>query len=464
MQIRFLTILSNLIVPLMCMGSNKGGSLIEKKDNRPNIILFFVDDLGWSDLGFRNPVFETPNIDKLANRGINFMQAYIACPTSSPSRATLLTGKHPARLQIIRHIPEGKKNSFDKYGRTTKEFNYLESDPAYMPSRNWLSLDNITYAEALKKLGYYNLFVGKWHLGSEKYYPIHQGFDKEIGVTNYGQPYSYYPPYFKYSSVFAEEKDRYLTDKLTDETVKFIEQYHIKKPFMISLFYYAVHSPHQGRKDLVEHFKMKWLSGKYAEYAAMVKAVDESVGRILESIRKKGVEKNTIIIFLSDQGGYFENPPFRGGKMGGTALYEGGCRVPFFFIWPGVTHSGTVSNSIVQSTDLFPTLIEIAGGDASKYQDIDGCSLLPIIKENKQIDRDTIFFYRAYENLYAAVRAGDWKLLVYRDGKRELYNIAKDIKEEKNLAMDSLLITNKLSNKLIEWEKKMGVEKYSGLK
>ena len=320
---------------------------------QPNIVLFFVDDLGWSDLGYRNPVFESPNIDTLAREGLNFEQAYIACPTCSPSRATLLTGKHPARLQLVRHIPGAPKHpEFDKFGRTDKEFNLWQTDPVQFPCRNWLPLEHTTYAEVLKKLGYYNLFVGKWHLGHEKYHPVQQGFDCQIGTSNWGHPRSYYPPYFRNSDVLIEEKDRYLTDKLTDETVKFIEQYDKAQPFMISFWYYSVHGPHMGRKDLVKHFEAKGLSGKYAHYAAMIKAVDESIGRVRNALKKKGIEKETIVIFLSDQGGYFENPPFHGGKRIDT-LYEGGARVPFIFHWPGVTQPGAKNNSVVQSTDLF---------------------------------------------------------------------------------------------------------------
>jgi arylsulfatase A-like enzyme len=430
---------------------------------KPNIILFFVDDLGWSDLGHRNPVFESPNIDTLAKQGLNFEQAYIACPTCSPSRCTLLTGKHPARLKLVRHIPNNKKNGFDKFGRTNKKFNLWETDPAQFPSVNWLSLEHTTYAEVLKKLGYYNLFVGKWHLGYEKYHPIHQGFDQQIGTSNAGHPRSYYPPYFRNSDVLANEKERYLTDKLTDETVKFIEQYDKAQPFMISFWYYSVHGPHIGRKDLVKHFQAKGLTGRYAHYAAMVKAVDESIGRVRSALKKKGIEKETIIIFLSDQGGYFDNPPFHGGKRIDT-LYEGGARVPLIFHWPSVTKPDAKNNSIVQSTDLFPTLIEIAGGDLSQFRDLDGISLLSTIRKNSTLQRgQPIFGYRAYEDLYASVRDGDWKLLAYRSGTVKLYNIGKNIKEQNDLAKVHPDIARQLLVKLVAWEKQMGVEKYSGV-
>lgn len=431
--------------------------------DQPNIVLLFVDDMGWSDLGYRNPVFESPNIDRLAHEGLDFEQAYIACPTCSPSRSTLLTGKHPARLKLVRHIPHDPAYGFDQFGRTEQAFNLWNKDPAQFPCVNWLALEYTTYAEVLKELGYYNLFVGKWHLGHEPYHPVHQGFDRQIGASNWGHPRSYHPPYFKNSDVMADEKKRYLTDKLTDETVAFIEQYDRDQPFMLSLWYYSVHGPHQGREELVKHFEAKGLKGRYAQYAAMVKAVDESVGRVRAALARKGITEKTIVIFLSDQGGYFENKPFRGGKRR-DSLCEGGARVPFVFHWPGVTRAGTRNNSIVQSTDLFPTLVEIAGGNPSQFKDLDGVSLLSTIKENSTLVRgEPIYGYRAYEDLYASVRDGDWKLLAYRSGKLALYNVATDIEEEKDLAKTHPDRVAELKAKLVEWEKEMGVVEYSGV-
>lgn len=430
----------------------------------PNIVLFFVDDMGWSDLGYRNPDFETPHIDQLARDGMDFQQAYIACPTCSPSRGTLLTGLHPARLKLVRHIPGGAKfPEFDAYGRTEKPFNLWPTDPARFSSVNWLALEYTTYAEAMKKLGYYNLFIGKWHLGHEKYHPIHQGFDRQIGTTNWGHPKSYHAPYFKNSPVFADEITGYLTDRLTDEAVQFIEQYDRDQPFMLSFWYYTVHGPHQGRADLVKHFESKGLSGKAAQYAAMAKALDESVGRVREALRQKDLAEGTMLLFLSDQGGYFENPPFHGGKRVDT-LYEGGARVPFLVYWPGVTAPGAKNDSIVQSTDLFPTLVEIAGGDPADYPDLDGKSILPVIKENRfQLRDEPIFGYRAYEDLYASVRLGHWKLLAYRSGTTKLYNLSNDPGETTDLASKHPERVTALKAKLVVWEQEMGVEQYSGV-
>lgn len=440
------------------------GSGAELQAEKPNIVLFFVDDLGWSDLGYRNPeTFESPNIDALAREGMDFQQCYVATPTCSPSRGTILTGQHPVRLKLVRHIYGSISPGVDASGHTTNEFAYLATDPAHMPSRNWLPLDVTTYAQALKPLGYYSVFVGKWHLGTEEYFPVPHGFDQQIAVTSHGQPRSYYPPYFAKANGPGTVNGRYLTDRQTDETVQFIEGYDRKQPFMLSLFYYGVHGPHIGRKDLLKHFEDKGLSGDYAQYATMVKAVDESIGRVREVLKRKGLADNTILIFTSDQGGYFANKPFHGGKMADT-LYEGGSRVPFIFHWPGVTKAGSTNNSVIQTTDLFPTLVQLAGGDPVRFKNMDGVSLLSTIKNNSTLHRgEPIYGYRAYEDLYASVREGDWKLLAYRSGKLNLYDLANDIGETNDLAIANSAKVGELKAKLASWERKMGVEKYSGI-
>lgn len=418
----------------------------------PNIVLLFVDDLGWADLGYRNPqLVETPRIDALAGESLDFQQCYIPTPTCSPSRAALLTGKHSARLQFFRHIE----------GTPDEPFNFWRTDPAQVPSRNWLPLEELTYAEALKELGYFNVLVGKWHLGGENYHPIKQGFDRQIGTTNQGQPTSYYPDYFRSSTIFEEETTRYLTDKLTDEAVNFIESYDQDRPFMLSFWYYTVHSPHIGREDYVEHFKAKGATGAYAHYLAMLKSLDDSVGRIRDSLQRKGIAQDTVLILLSDQGGAFQNGAFRGGKMVDT-LFEGGARVPLLVYWPGVTQPGQ-NQSIVQSIDLYPTLVEMAGGNLAHRQSVDGVSLMEVLRHNRTLNRGKpIFGYRAYEDLYASVRDGDWKLLGYRSGKVELYNLADDIGETTDLSAQFPEQVERLKAELIAWEKEMNLTSYSG--
>jgi arylsulfatase A-like enzyme len=414
-------------------------------------------------LGYRNDKFETPSIDALAAQSVDFQRAYIASPTCSPSRATLLTGKHPARLRMVRHVPNKEEHGFDPFGRTDQEFHQLEGDPAKFPSRNWLPLEHTTYAEALADLGYHNEFFGKWHLGHEPYHPIHQGFHRQTGTSNAGHPKSYKAPFFKNSDVWSDVKDEYLTDKLTDESVAFIDNYDQDKPFMLSMWYYNVHRPPVARDDLLQHFLGKGLDKTEAIYSAQVKAVDESVGRIRDALVAKEIDQETIVIFLSDQGSWYQNLPFRGTKRVDT-LCEGGARVPMMIHWPGVTMPRIDKANLVQSTDLFPTMVEMAGGDPSQYENLDGISLLSTIKDNKNVDRgEPLFGYRAYQDLYASVREDDWNMLAYRDGRISLYNIAEDIEEKNDLSVKHPEVTGKLIKKLVDWEKRMGVEEYSGV-
>ncbi|MDZ8117840.1 sulfatase [Pontiella agarivorans] len=436
---------------------------------KPNIVLFFVDDLGWNNLGYRNPdLFETPNIDQLAKDGIDFQQGYVAGPVCSPSRATLLTGKHPARLKMVRHVRTDTKKGiqliYDEQGRPSHHL--LPTDPARFPSKNWVDLEQVSYAEALKELGYYNLFLGKWHIGEEGFYPVDQGFDRQVGTTDHGSPNNYYPDYFRDTDILDEaDSETYLTDRLTDELVTFIEGWDQKQPLMVSMWYYNVHSPNIGRKDLVRKFENRpglKDEPKRVQYAAQVAAVDESIGRIRAALEAKGMDKNTVIVFTSDQGSLYEWAPYRGGKRVDT-LCEGGARVPFIVSWPGVAPAGVRNDSIVQTADLFPTFVEIAGGNPAVYPDLDGVSLLPVIRENSTLKRnEPIYGYRAYEDLYASVREGDWKLLGYRSGKTALYNLKTDRVEQNDLAAKNPEKVQELVEKLKAWEKEMDVEQYSG--
>lgn len=435
---------------------------------RPNIVLLFVDDLGWNCLGYRNPeLFITPNIDQLAKDGIDFQQGYVAGPVCSPSRATLLTGKHPARLKMVRHVRTDTKNGIqlmhDDQGRASHHV--LPTDPAQFPSKNWVDLEHVTYAEALNDLGYYNLFLGKWHIGEEGFHPVDQGFAQQIGTTNQGSPSSYYPDYFKTSDIFEDESEKYLTDKLTDEAVEFLDDWDRDQPFMMSLWYYNVHTPNIGRKDLLPLFEGRdgFLGDpKREQLAAQIMAMDESVGRVRAALKQNGMDENTVIIFTSDQGSLFEWAPYRGGKRIDT-LCEGGARVPFMVSWPDGFEAGVQNDSIVQTTDIFPTLVELAGGQPSDYENLDGVSLLSTLRNNSTLERgEPIYGYRAYEDLYSSVREGDWKLLGYRSGKTSLYNVEQDRVEQNDLAEEHPEKVAAMLHKLTEWEAQMGVTQYSG--
>lgn len=421
---------------------------------KPNVVVLFVDDLGWADLGYRNPIFHTPNIDQLRADGMEFTRAYIATPTSSPSRASILTGKEPVRFQMVRHIDESEENGFDINGRTTQEYGLWKADPVQMPSRNWLPLEEVTYAERLKESGYYNMFVGKWHLGQEEYWPTKQGFDAQYGTSNWGHPGSYYAPFFKHANPMTEVPEgEYLTDVLTNKALGFIRNYDKKEPFSLSFFYYSVHGPQKGRKDYVQRYLKEGLTGKYAEYAGMISTVDESVGKIRAELKKKGIADNTVILFTSDQGGFFTNAPLSGGKTGGNTLGEGGARVPFIAYYPGKTKAGSSTDTPIQTIDVYPTLVEIASGKKCADKGINGKSLMPLIKGEKFPARD-LFCFRSYEDQYASIVSGDWKMIKYHSGKYEMFNIKNDIAEKDNLIDKDLKQAKLLKKKLNKWEKK----------
>lgn len=448
---------------LMCLclsmkagsGSNQGLQMadnIASKDKQPNIVLFFVDDLGWAHLGHRNDLFQTPYIDQLRQDGMEFQRAYIATPTCSPSRASLLTGKEPVRIHMVRHIPVNKKYGFDESGRTDQAFHIWPTDPVQMPSRNWLPLEEITYAERLREFGYYNIFIGKWHLGHEPYHPIHQGFDVQYGSSNGGHPKSYYPPFFHQEEVLSGVGEDYLTDVLTDQAVAMIETYDRPQPFMLSFWSYNVHSPFVGRRDWLKIYEEKGLEGKFAHYAAMVSAMDESVGRIRQACEQKGIADNTVFLFLSDQGGYFDNAPLSGGKRGGNTLGEGGARIPLIIHYPGLTEANSRCDVPVQSLDIFPTLMEIASGKSYQDSSIQGKSLLPLLSGGNIPERE-LFFFRSYEDQYTAIMSGEWKLIKYHSGKYELFRLSGDMGEQHNLINSEKQQAERLKRSLANWEK-----------
>lgn len=432
-------------------------------DSRWNIVLLFVDDLGWTEIQQRHPAYETPNIDGLASDGVEFTRAYVPSPTCSPSRAALVTGQHPARLRIVRHIPTGPKHpDFDPAGNTDVEWNQWAGDPANMPSRNWLPLEVTTYAEALRDLGYANHFVGKWHLGHTPFHPVEQGFESQFGTTNFGHPKSYRPPFFNHSDVLADN-DGYLTDRLADETVRLIESATVDQPFMISHWFYGVHKPHVGRPDLVKKYRARGLEGNQLHFAAMLEALDEAVGRIREAIENSDVADRTAVFFCSDQGSWFENPPARGSKRV-DQLFDASARVPLFANVPGMTRAGEKNDSLVSTLDLFPTFVELAGGDAKQFPNLDGTTFVPTLASGEEFIRnEPLVGYRAYENTYISARQDRWKLVAGRDGSEQLYNIEADPNEQSDVADKQPLIVEKLVNYLERWESRLGVNEYSGL-
>lgn len=429
------------LLPLLAIGATSQFAQAQSSA-QPNIVVLFVDDLGWSDLGFRNPQFQSPNINELSSKSLNYERAYVPTATSSPSRAALLTGKESLRCGFVRHIYDNEVET---------EFQTFERDPRNMRSRGYLPIDEATYAERLKEFGYSTCHVGKWHLGYEDYYPEKQGFDQTFATAKYGHPKSYYYPFFDSGSpVESAKRGDYITDLVADAAVDFIKDYNSDKPFLLNTWFYTVHGPHIGKKELVERYKARMFSTKMANYLAMVESLDIAVGRIMEALESKGVADNTVIIFTSDQGGAFSNYPLSGGKMGGNTLGEGGSRVPFMIYSPMHNTSGKSYNAPIQSIDIFPTMMELATGKSYNDSNINGVSLLPTLQGKGLKSRD-LFLHRSYEDQHAAIMRDEWKLIKYTSGKLELFNIEADQSESTNLVEVYPKLAEQMLTRLDAW-------------
>lgn len=413
-------------LPIFCTALLAGIGVAQAQSSaRPNFVIIFVDDLGYNDLGFRNPSFHTPHIDSLARRGIDFVNAYVPSPTSSPSRAALLTGRHPIRTGLVRHINNGNPDPFG-----TGEYELLPSDPGRIPNRRFLPVCESTFAAVLREQGYRTAAVGKWHLGPRACYPDRHGFDIMRGESDLGNPVSYFPDYFTAASR-KNRSGKYLTDYLTDCAVEIIrENDYAQNPLCLYVAHYGVHTPHMAPPALVKRYTEQGLDPRYAVYHAMVERVDASTGRILEALEQAGVADNTLLFFISDQGGFFSNAPLRGGKMTG-ALYEGGARVPFFVLAPGA--APRVVEERISTLDLFPTLLEYAGLRPADYPQLEGESLRKTLLGGRYSEKP-LYFYRSYEDQSAALIYRDFKCIWSRRGNHELYDLKSDPCETTDLA------------------------------
>ncbi len=412
-------------------------------NNPPNIVLILIDDMGWKDLGcYGSGIFETPNIDALAEQGMRFTQAYANCPVCSPSRAALMTGKNPARLQFTGHITAIGRHRHPEQSRIIPP-----DDNMFVP------LDEITIAEALKPAGYVSASIGKWHLGEEKYWPETQGFDQNIAGMTHGSPPDYFYPYKNPAKEWnpsiptlkGGEPGEYLTDRLTDEAIQFIKQ-NQQKPFFLYLTHYAVHTPLQAPQSLIEKYEAKLKgknSGVHPAYAAMVENADRNVGRVMQTLDDLKLSDNTLVIFFSDNGGTqvaANNAPLREGK---GWLYEGGIRVPLILKWLGQITPGSVCGEPVIGTDLYPTIVNAAGKNAQPGSPLDGKSLIPLWTNQNTLNRDALYWYYPHyspqaKQPAAAIRQNDYKLIEFYDPPRlELYNLSEDISEKNNL-VDSM--------------------------
>lgn len=447
-----------------------GGSWLcaAEEEPRPNIVFILADDLGWTDLRcFGSKYYETPAIDRLAREGMKFTAAYSNGPNCAPTRACLMSGQYSPRHGIY---------TVGTGARGREQFRKMKP----VENKTVLASRYVTPAEILASAGYATAHMGKWHLGSPPSAgPSQQGFELNVAGDQRGSPPSYFSPY-RNPQLKDGPQGEYLTDRLTDEALKFIEA-NRNRPFFLYLPHYAVHTPLQAKQELIEKYRGRQPAGghKNAVYAAMIHSLDESVGRILVKLDELELTADTVVIFSSDNGGVggyaaagvrgardiTTNAPLRGGK---GMLYEGGIRVPQIVRWPGVVEPGSVCAEPVITLDLYPTLVEIGGGKIDASQPSDGESLLPLLKSagKARLDREAIYWHfpgylQASGNRgtwrttpAAAIRQGRYKLIeFFEDGRLELYDLDDDVSERINLAEKLPEQTRELHRRMLAWRK-----------
>lgn len=434
-----------------------------KSTEKPNIIFILIDDLGWRDTGYMgSEYYETPHIDNLANQGMIFSNAYSNAANCAPTRASLLTGQYTPRHGVftVASSERGKPE-----------------DRRLIPVKNStdVSIDKTTIAEALKPAGYVSAAFGKWHIGNA---PTDHGFDTGFDRDKLG-----------YRRGHFNDAGEDMADKLTDAAIEFIME-NKKNPFFLYLSHHAVHTPIEAKDSLIHYFESKDGVGCHNDpvYAAMITSVDQSVGRVYQTLKELNLDKNTMLIFFSDNGGYGPKTcmkPLRGGK---GMYYEGGIRVPMFVHWPGKIMPESICDVPVISTDFYPTFLEIAGAPVPSEYPLDGVSILPLLSGAAELTRDKLFWhFPAYLESYPAmldesrdpifrtrpvsvIRKGDWKLLMFHEewlldggsdridlnNSIELYNLADDLGEEDNLANDEPSKRDELLHDLLEWQRLIG--------
>ncbi|MEM8955043.1 MAG: sulfatase [Verrucomicrobiota bacterium] len=483
----------------------------------PNVVFFLVDDLGWSDVAcFGSPFYDTPHIDQLAADGVRFTDAYAACHVCSPTRASILTGKYPATLNLTDWLPGRRNFPFQKLNNAV--------------INQHLPFEEITIAEVLKEKGYNTAIFGKWHLGKPPSNPAAHGFDTH--VPNVPSNWRTFHAPFGMKDLESKEGD-YLTDRVTDEALAWIDQ-NQNDPFFLYMSHFAVHDPIQGRKDLVDKYTAKLKETRIPntpdfilepnpdhpnnpspeelaklidtepfarhkvlpkgtikirqkqdniEFAAMVESVDQSLGRILEKLSDLGLEENTVVIFFSDNGGMAAmnvgNParilpedaidtayatsslPLRGAK---GWLYEGGIRVPLIIKWPGHGDAGTECNTPVSSVDFFPTILDMIGSADDINADLEGVSLTSLVQGDPIDDRAIYWHFPHYSNHgmqspAGAIREGKYKLIEYfENGTLQLFDLENDIGEQNDLSQAEPAKAKALQKKLHQWRKTVGAQ------
>ncbi|MGJ8698231.1 MAG: sulfatase [Verrucomicrobiaceae bacterium] len=451
--------MKHLLVPFLVLTG-----LLSAASDKPNIVFLFVDDLGWGDFGpYGAEFYETPHIDQLAKDGMLFTNAYAACTVCSPSRAAVLTGRYPARTHLTDWIT-GHVNP-----------------KAKLRIPDWkMKMDHsrVLLPEALRENGYATGFFGKWHLmpigqpDFDQHDPTHHGFDLNVGGREWGQPKGpgkYFSP-FDMPGLDDGKKGDFLTDKLTDASLNFIDtNASAKKPFLLYFSYYTLHGPVMAPPALVQKYKekAKTFDNTKNEHleprrAGMVEALDNSVGRIVAKLEEKGLSQNTIIVLTGDNGGNYDTTT--GGLKNFKGFsHEGGTREPFIAKWPAKIAPGTTCHEMVIGTDLYPTFLDAACVPMRPEEHLDGLSILPLLTgKSKTLRRDTLYWhYPHYHRTkpYGAIRHGDWKLIeFFENGDLELYNLKADQNETTNLATKNPEKAQALLKKLRDWRKEVGAQ------
>lgn len=453
------------IIALSVVGcrSTPDTSASPKDAQPPNIIVIMVDDMGWADLHcYGNKRVDTPALDRFAKQGMFFTDAYAASPVCSPTRAAMMTGQSPARVRLTNHAA-GHPPGFAPKGAA-----WAEAPMVYN-----LALSYTTIAERLLDAGYHTAHIGKWHLSNtrhsrdqsikqEQLYPEHQGFELNIGGVSSGGPSSFFSPY-RNPRLPDGPDGEYLPARLADEAIAFIRKDH-DKPFFINWWPYSVHWPMQAPQHLIDKYRKRMPDApeNFVIYTAMIEGFDSELGRFMQALDDAGLAEDTLILFTSDNGSLYSNAPLRSVK---GHLYEGGIRVPMLARWTGVIKPGSRCEVPVISTDFVPTIMELAELPPISDHPVDGKSLVPLLTQTGKLDRDAIYFH--YPNyafhhknrLGSAVRQGDYKLIRwYDDGSVELYNVAEDISEKKNLAKAMPDLAQRLDTQLGAWLEHTGAQ------
>ena len=474
-----LTLLTALLLPPLA-------ALDAADAPKPNVIVILADDLGWADLSCYGSTFhESPNLDKLAAQGMRFTQAYSSSPYCSPSRAAIMTGRHPARVKITDYIPSNGKS-----GKLL---------PAEMKME--LPLEEVTMAEVLRDAGYATWHVGKWHLGERGFLPEDQGFEVNIAGNHSGAPTSFFWPYGHDNPAAAKryhgspvpglveggQQGEHLCDRLTSEAMKLIEKRKQVQPFFLYLPFYDVHTPIMAKPELVKKYEAKAArlglppvpkaphftednrahGGRQAKmpetqvnptYAAMIETMDTNVGLLMAKLDELGIADNTLILFTSDNGGHnvTSNRPLRGCK---GWLYEGGVREPWIVKWPGVTKPGSTCDVPVMNTDILPTVLEVCGLPSKPELHKDGVSFLSLLKGETKPVHDALFWHFPHYGNHgsgpcSSVRVGEWKLIHWlEDDSVELFDVVNDPSEKTDLAARQPDRVKDLRARLDAWRK-----------